>query len=285
MTAAEKPLFQAPAHACDSHVHIMGRPDKYPYVEGRLRFTPKLVLPEDYDALRKKMGTERAVLIQSSIYGKDNACQLDAAEYFGLDNTRVVVDIDENTVTDAELLDLHKRGARGARINVMSTQPIHPGLAQEVRRAMLRLESVIKGSGWFLDIIMPEWLMFELYHDFDKLKVSYCFAHYGMNKACNGTGSRAFQAMLSLMRGGYCWVKLTAPNRISVRPDYADSSELGRLIYETAPCRVVWGSDFPHVNAPSEDTIRMFNTLKDIAPDEKDRRRIMTDNPAVLYGF
>jgi len=274
-----------PEHACDSHVHILGEPDKYPYMPGNLRFTPTVVLPEDFDALRKTMGTERTVLVQSSIYGKDNSCQLDAAKYLGLANTRVVADIDENTVTDRDLQDLHSRGVRGVRVNVMSTQPLLPGLDQKVLPVIRKLESVIKGTAWFMDIVMPEWLLNTLYHDFENLKVNFCFAHYGMNKACNGTGSGAFQAMLSLMRGGCCWVKLSAPNRISVREDYADAAELGRKIYETAPGRVIWGSDYPHVNAPPADTIRMFQVLKDIAPDAGDMRRIMTDNPAVLFGF
>jgi predicted TIM-barrel fold metal-dependent hydrolase len=91
--------------------------------------------------------------------------------------------------------------------------------------------------------------------------------------------------MLSLMRGGNCWVKLSAPYRISIHPTYADVVELGRAIFEAAPSRVVFGTDFPHVNVQRKDTVNMFNILAHIAPDQEERRLILADNPAVLFGF
>ena len=285
MSTIGKPSFCVPALACDSHVHILGDPSVHPYAEGDKRFAPEVVLPEDYRKVQKIMGTERTVLVQTSIYGNDNSCQLDAAVDLGLETTRVVIDIDADNFTDKQMQDMHDRSVRGIRVNILSTQSILYGLKEKVLPVLHKLEYLIKDTGWFIDIIFPEWLISELYNDLAKLRVNYCFAHYGMNKACNGIQSKSFQALLSLMKGGYCWVKLSGANRISVDPTYADVVELGQAIYDAAPDRVVWGSDFPHVNSSNADTIGLFNILCKIVPDESDICRIVRNNPAVLFDF
>jgi predicted TIM-barrel fold metal-dependent hydrolase len=225
------------------------------------------------------------VLVQASVYGTDNSCQLDAAAVFGLENARVVVDIDENTITDKQLQDLYDRGARGLRVNVQSNQPLRDGIAEKVMARLLVLESMIKNTDWYLELMFPDWLIYELYDGLKKLHVPYCFAHFGMQRVCSGPQSSSCQAMLSLMKDGYCWVKLSAPYRISIHPTYADVVDIGRAIFEAAPEHVVFGTDYPHVNATRTDTVTMFNVLSLIAPDEAERRRILVENPEVLFGF
>ena len=49
----------------------------------------------------------------------------------------------------------------------------------------------------------------------------------------------------------------------------------------------MWGSDWPH---PSErdnkpDDAILFDLLRDWAPEERVRNRILVQNPEVLYGF
>ena len=281
----EKPVFRAPEYACDSHVHILGNPQKYLFAEGNDRSTYKTAFPEDYLSLQKIMGLERVVFVQLGAYGTNNSCQLDAASYFGLKNARVVAVINENTITDRQLQDLHDKGTRGLRVRLSSSQPLLPGLAEKMLTVLQKLENLIKNTGWFLDIMFTDWLIYELYHDLKKLRVPYIFPHYGMNRACNGIGSSSFQALLSLMKDGFCWVKLSGPNRLSVHPTYADMVKLGRTIYETAPNRVLWGSDYPHTNSVGDDTIKMFNMFKSIVPDKEDIQRIMVENPAVIFDF
>jgi len=61
------------------------------------------------------------------------------------------------------------------------------------------------------------------------------------------------------------------------------AQELIRL----APDRMVWGSDWPHVNLKDHmpDTGALRNLLQVWAPDPAQRHRILVDNPARLYGF
>ena len=62
---------------------------------------------------------------------------------------------------------------------------------------------------------------------------------------------------------------------------------MAQAVVEAAPDRVVWGSDWPHVihwrGMPNDGDL--LNMLPEWVPDEAQRRRILVDNPARLYGF
>ena len=61
---------------------------------------------------------------------------------------------------------------------------------------------------------------------------------------------------------------------------------MARALIETAPDRLIWGSDFPHLSfADKVGSIELFNLLGKWAPDEATRKQILVDNPAKLYGF
>jgi predicted TIM-barrel fold metal-dependent hydrolase len=55
-----------------------------------------------------------------------------------------------------------------------------------------------------------------------------------------------------------------------------------------APERLVWGSDWPHVNMndramPNDGDL--VDLLAEWVPDEAARKRILVDNAAALFGF
>jgi len=61
-----------------------------------------------------------------------------------------------------------------------------------------------------------------------------------------------------------------------------------RALIEAGPERCVWGSDWPHpmVNdRPMPNDGDLADIVFDWAPDAAQRRRILVDNPARLYGF
>ncbi len=124
----------------------------------------------------------------------------------------------------------------------------------------------------------------------DPLPVQCVFGHLGYVRADKGTATPGFQALLRLLRDGRAWVKLTGPYRISTAPlPHADTLPFAHALLETAPDRLVWGTDWPHVK--TEWTIPMPNDgdLADLlalwVPDADTRRRVLVDNPARLYGF
>ena len=69
------PRTAFPPLACDTHAHIFEA--RFPYAKERI-YTPPDSNLADYKHLLKTLGCERAVLVQPSVYGADNAAMLDA---------------------------------------------------------------------------------------------------------------------------------------------------------------------------------------------------------------
>ena len=61
----EKVSFIAPADACDSHFHIFGPAEKYPY-GSELRYAPPEAPWNSYQELATLLGISRFVLVQPS---------------------------------------------------------------------------------------------------------------------------------------------------------------------------------------------------------------------------
>ena len=59
-----------------------------------------------------------------------------------------------------------------------------------------------------------------------------------------------FQALLALVRGGNCWIKISGANRVSETdlPPYDDVKPMAEALIEAAPGRIMWGTDWPHPN-------------------------------------
>ena len=281
------PAFRAPPGACDAHFHVFGPESRYPYRDPKLRYKPPLAPLDEYLALARKLGIERFVFVQPSAYGRDNECMLDAMREVGTARCRGIVDVDENA-PDAELARLHALGVRGVRVNVSPVHPPEGGLAARLLPRIDRLERRCAELGWQLDFLLPGWLTLELMERLGKLEVDYTLAHMGMFLARDGVGQQGFQRLLGLLRhgSGRCWVKLTGVYRMSQAPGFADAAPFAQALAATAPDRLIWGSDDPHVSfADKTGSVSLFNLLGTWIPDDAARRKVLADNPAKLFGF
>jgi predicted TIM-barrel fold metal-dependent hydrolase len=281
-----KPDFQAPPQSCDTHFHVFGPAERYPYGTD-LRYAPPVAPFKDYLAqLRRLGGFERFVFVQPSAYGRDNRCMLDAMRESGAP-CRGIVDVDEN-VPDAELERLNALGVRGVRINVPPVKTHEAGFADKLLPRIRRFDDRLSAIGWQLDFLTPGWLNAELLPTLRKLKVTFTVAHFGLFPAAEGPKQKSFQDFLGLLREGErrCWVKLTGVYRMSTAPGFSDVLPMARALIETAPDRLIWGSDHPHLSfADKVSNTQLFNLLGKWAPDEATRRRILVDNPQQLYKF
>jgi predicted TIM-barrel fold metal-dependent hydrolase len=279
------PLFRAPSFSCDSHFHVFGPAGRYPYGSD-IRYQPPLAPLEDYLQLARRLGIEHTVFVQPSAYGRDNACMLDAMREVGA-KCRGIVDIDENA-PDAEIERLNRAGVRGVRVNVNPIKPPEPGFSKTMLARIGRLDARCSEIGWMLDFLTPGWLTRELLPVMRKLKCRYTVAHMGMFLAKDGPKQPGFQEFLGLLRdsGDRCWVKFTGVYRMSVTPGFADAGPMARAIIETAPDRIIWGSDYPHLSfADKVGSVELFNLLGQWAPDAATRKKILVDNPQMLFGF
>jgi D-galactarolactone isomerase len=272
----DKPCLNAPAGACDCHMHIYDRRYKPAPTSP---FPPPAAPVDAYRIVQRQLGLTRAVVVQPNAYAFDNSCTEEAIVTLGA-NARGVATIRPDTA-DAEIERLSRGGIRGARCfmlkgGLLSWDDVDAIAARvapfgwhvqiqldgrdlplhSTRIARLPTETVIDHNGKFLDPVAP--------------------AH------------PSFRALLALLDGGRCWVKLSAPYETSKSgpPCYDDVSVLARALTATHPERCVWATNWPHPNAsPPPSNSGMLDLLLDWVPDEAMRCRILVDNPARLYGF
>src|SRR5579859_7454406 len=72
-----RPRAPPPPLACDTHAHVFGPCDRFPYAADR-SYTPPDAPLEKYLGMLDTVGFARGVLVQGSAHGRDNAAMLDA---------------------------------------------------------------------------------------------------------------------------------------------------------------------------------------------------------------
>lgn len=269
------PRARLPAGTCDTHVHVFGPHERYP-LDARRGYTPHACPLAQYRAVMQALGIARAVLVQPSVYGTDNAALLDALEEGGPALRGVVVvpsDIDE-----ASLQALHRRGVRGVRLNLVNPQVLGVDEAATLGRRIAPL-------GWHLQvqIDLARRGIADLVDLAGRVPVPLVIDHMGL------VDPLAVPPELpGLLRTGRCWVKLSAPYRMSRMPaPHPDLVALVRTLLAADPAQVLWGSDWPHTEqtVAMPDAAALAEMLCDWLPDESTRRQVCVDNPARLYGY
>ena len=268
-------MLRPPPLACDCHVHVFGPFARYPLDPAR-KYTPAESTLEDYQRVAATLGTGRAVLVQPSVYGTDNACQRDAMRALG-ERARGVAVIDDS-VSDAQLRDLERDGFRGARLNVMRAGEFG---------SLERIAARVQALDWHIQLHLPGMLLPEIADRLLKLPTEFVIDHFGRLDARQGVEQAGFQALLRLFDSGRCWVKLSAPYRNDhAGAPYRKIAPFAHALVKRNPERLVWGTDWPHPDmaVPPEAT-QLLDVMLDWVPDEKMRNRILVDNPAKLYRF
>ena len=278
--APRAPTFRAPPLTCDTHCHIFGPVAQYPYAAARPYTPPEAPLPA-FKALHARIGVERAVIVNATTYGRDNRVILDAiaqsnGRYRGIGN------VDER-MTDRELEALAAGGLDGCRFTFISRLGGRPDM-DAFGRLVLRIAPL----GWHVDLYLEAALLDELVPRLEALPVPYVIDHMGLVDASAGLEQPGFKKLLELLaRDEKCWVKVTGPERVSrTGPPFHDAVPFARKLVETAPRRVLWGTDWPHPNVPfMPNDGDLMDLVPMYAPDEHTRRLLLVENPARLFRF
>src|SRR4029078_679786 len=114
------PSWTLPKGACDTHAHVFGPPDIFPYAEKR-RYTPPGAPVEHYQNMMKITGLSRVVFVTPTAHGYDNRVILNAIATLG-DSARGIANIDIS-LGDSALQALAERGMCGARFHFMQARP------------------------------------------------------------------------------------------------------------------------------------------------------------------
>lgn len=272
--------LQLPSGSCDAHCHIFGPFDRYPLPDDR-SFTPALAPQTALAKLHKRLGIARAVIVQSQGHGFDHAPLLDAlhaggGQYRGVALIRASDD-------EATLSRYHAAGVRGARFNFLAHLGGRPNL-DAIRDVIAR----IRPLNWHAAIHVAGNDIVD-YADFlQSLDIRLVVDHMGRPNLAEGPESPAMQTLLTLLDRGNVWVKVSGSDRLSATgAPFADALPFARRIAAHAPERVLWGSDWPHVNlhGPMPDDVDLTNLIAEIVPDASKRKLMLVDNPAAFFDF
>lgn len=286
--------FKVPAGACDCHTHIFGDAQRFPLLPER-SYTPEGASVDEMRALHRALHVDRVVIVQPSIYGTDNACMLDAIKQLG-SRARGVAVIDDNT-PDAALDEMNRAGVRGIRINLAT------GGQTDLAAARQRFQAAIgriKGRHWHIQIYTQLSVIEGIQDQVMAAPSPVVFDHFGGAQASLGIQQDGFNTLLKLVRSGKASVKISAPYRSSTqKPDYPDVAPLAKALIAANPQRILWGTDWPHPDSSRVagrkatdiaplfriDDRRVFNQFAIWVPDAAERKMILVENPARLYGF
>jgi predicted TIM-barrel fold metal-dependent hydrolase len=271
--------------AWDSHFHIFGPSDKFPYAPGR-GYTPPDAPAEKLIALLDHLGFANGLVVQGNAHGYDNRVVLDALERFPRRLRGVA--ITDTRIRPETLRDWHRLGMRGLRFHLFPQQPNY------VRGVGLDVFEVFRETmadlGWvaqfFCDYRMLAPSAAAL-RDISR-EMNVIVDHLGMVPAHAGVADPNFQALLKLVGDGHAYVKLSSVYRCSEQyPDYADAKLLHEALLRANPERMIWGTDWPHPSIPAAvmpDDGHLLDLFHDWTPDREMRRRILADTPTHLFG-
>ncbi|HWL43270.1 MAG TPA: amidohydrolase family protein [Ilumatobacter sp.] len=275
-----RPALALPPNACDAHCHIFGPGDRFPYSPDRA-YTPPDAPLERFEALQERLGLERAVFVQASCHGTDNAAMLDALRRG--DGRYAGVAMIDPSFTNAAIGELHEAGVRGTRFNFVAHLGGAPDL-DEFRSVVHRVAPL----GWHI-VLHFDAVDIPQYVDLlDRMPCPYVIDHMGRAPVTDGVDQEPFQRLLGLMADDRCWVKISGAERLTAdgAAPYDDVVPFAQALIEAAPDRVLWGTDWPHPNVRvMPDDGDLVDVLAQFAPDEHVRNRILVTNPEALYDF
>jgi predicted TIM-barrel fold metal-dependent hydrolase len=286
--------FKMPPDACDCHTHIIGDPQRFPFTPERV-YTPETALPDEMAALHRALGVRRVVIVTPSVYGTDNSATLYGMKARG-SNARGIAVIDEKT-PDRDLDAMDAAGVRGIRLNLATAGQTDVAVA---RQRFQSAEARMKGRNWHIQVYTNLAVIAGIKDLVRVSAVPVVFDHFGGARASLGVEQPGFADLVELVRSGKAYVKLSGAYRASTEgADYPDVTALARALIGANLDRIVWGTDWPHPNTATPpgrratdvtpflqiDDGSLLNRLASWAPEAAVRRKILTDNPARLYGF
>lgn len=275
-----KPTYVPPPGAVDTHCHVFGPADKFPYHPSR-KYTPCDAPKEKLFALRDFLGFERNVIVQATCHGADNSCLVDALRSAN-GRARGVATV-RDTVGDAELEEMHDAGVRGVRFNFVR-RLVDPKPDAYYHRIIERIATL----GWQVVLYFEAADLAERWDFFTSLPTTVVVDHMGRPDVTQSVDGPDFQRFVRLMdEHENVWSKVTCPERLSKigPPSYSDVIPFARHLVERFPDRVLWGTDWPHPNMTTHmpDDGNLVDFIPKIAVTAELQKKLLVDNPLQLY--
>lgn len=264
---------------CDCHVHVFEMPEAYPFQSAPAYAPPYSPVPE-LERTARVAGFDRMVLVQPIPYGTDLSLLL--ASLGKLENRARGIAV-ANEKTDIETLaKLKQSGIRGLRFvqngmpGTVSMDALLDHLAPKLAELSLHAEI------WApLPEVLSRWDRLE------RTGLPIVLDHMGCVDTSSGIGHADFQTLLALVREGRLWVKLAVCRRATPETRFAAARPFHDALIEANDGRLVWATDFPFVRytGPAPDAADLLSLFENWVRDPTAITRILSENPAALYGF
>jgi 2-pyrone-4,6-dicarboxylate lactonase len=274
------PTFNAPPGSCDTHCHVFGPADVFPFSSNR-KYTPPDSPKASLRKLHETLGIDRAVIVQASCHGVDNRAMLDAIADSG-GNYRGVCNAADDFSAD-EFARLHEGGIRGVRFNFVK----HLGGAPDLDK-MWRIIDRVRDLPWHVELHFDAKDLLEYETVIDDIPLPVVIDHMGRVPVSEGVSQEPFKALLKKLReSDGLWVKVSGSERISAAgPPFTDAVPFGAACVAAAPGRCIWGTDWPHPNVKiMPNDADLVDIIPLMIPDADIQQKVLVDNPANLFGF
>lgn len=277
------PRIAVPAGSWDCHIHLFGPASRFSFTS-ESPYVSDDALPEQYLANQTVLGLERAVVVSAGGYGTDFS-HLKWVLQGHRDRLRGIV-LSQPGLTSQAMAELGALGVRGVRM--FGAPPGHEW--DHLPRIDARVAAKAAELGWHVQ-----------YHSVTRDDIEHAAAallelpgrivldHFGMFDPRLGLDQPGFRAILHMLDSGRAWVKLSGPMRAAREEEYPYPSitAYARALVAHAPERMLWGSDWPHVQMngrimPNDGDL--LDLLAEWVPDEGARTSILAENPLSLYG-
>jgi predicted TIM-barrel fold metal-dependent hydrolase len=282
MTAIDQASDRPLACMVDSHAHVYDVAH-YPFDQTR-----------GFDAAPHEVGTVEQFLCVLDAhgfthgvlanplggYGTDNRCLLAALQKFR-DRLKGVALVAHDTAED-DFARMSAAGIIGLRFNL--NFPESPSLFDSRAERTLR---IAREQGWFAQIHYEGDTIRDALLPLKRSRLPLVIDHCGRPDLRQGIEQTGFQALLELGKQGAV-VKLSSIFRFSRDGfPYRDVDPYVAALIDTFTIdRCVWGSDWPFLRARHRvDHACLLGALRRWLPDETDRRKVLSDNPARIFGF
>lgn len=295
----------------DVHHHVF-EPDRFTYSEDRHLTPPPATIKQFLD-FKRTTGITHSVLTHGLSYGSDCSSLTTFLEELGTVCTKGISVIDPETTSIAELSRMHDAGVRGIRVNLYRYGAMHD---LEKQKATLRAHArcIANFRGWTMAFthVHPEFwaeLCPVIESEVAIRGIRLVTDHFALLKgasmlredqASSPLTQPGFEAIISLVRDGLLWVKISAPYRVSnLSPTFDDLKPLVRALVDANPRRILYGSDWPHtplmrVRSREEalqetpylqvDDVKWLHTLRSWLSDQE-WDNIVWRNPNELYNW
>ncbi len=260
----------------DSHAHVIGDARAFPFAAGR-GYTPPPATLESYLSMLDRHGLAHGVLVQPSVYGFDHRCLVDALDRAG--GRLFGIAVPSPHATRADFDALHRHGVRGVRCNL-----INPGgLTLD---ALDNWGDTLRALGWHVEMQVRLADVPASVNHLRNLGVPVVVDHMGRPTPADldPTGGGA-KALIDLVCGGTCYVKLSAAYRASAGgPPWRDVTPLARALVTANAAHCLWGTDWPHTDMPAavytDDVVAVLGAW---CPDAASRA-VVTNSSARLFA-